>query len=74
MATTDRALAKLRTQPRLRTARLRGLWGAQVASDKLRGCARCTVCGHKGATIQLSFPVDQMDPPAARRERASAER
>ena len=27
-------------------------WGAQVSSDKLRRRARCTVCGHKGATIQ----------------------
>jgi hypothetical protein len=27
-------------------------WGAGESSDKLRRCARCTVCGHKGATIQ----------------------
>jgi hypothetical protein len=27
-------------------------WGAQVSSDKLRRYARCTACGHKGATIQ----------------------
>jgi hypothetical protein len=27
-------------------------WGAQVSSDGLRRCARCTACGHKGATIQ----------------------
>jgi hypothetical protein len=27
-------------------------WGANVSSDKLRQCARCTACGHKGATIQ----------------------
>jgi hypothetical protein len=27
-------------------------WGAKVSSDKLRQCARCTACGHKGATIQ----------------------
>jgi len=27
-------------------------WGAQVSSDTLRRCVRCTVCGHKGATIQ----------------------
>jgi hypothetical protein len=43
-------------------------WGANVSSDKLRQCARCTACGHKGATIQrpgwggadvgfLPFPV-----------------
>jgi hypothetical protein len=25
---------------------------AGVSSDKLRQCARCTACGHKGATIQ----------------------
>jgi hypothetical protein len=27
-------------------------WRAQVSSDKLRHCARCAACGHKGATIQ----------------------
>ena len=27
-------------------------WGADASSDKLRRCARCTVCGHKGATLQ----------------------
>jgi hypothetical protein len=27
-------------------------WGAEASSDKLRLCARCTECGHKGATIQ----------------------
>jgi hypothetical protein len=27
-------------------------WGADTSSDKLRRCARCTACGHKGATIQ----------------------
>ena len=27
-------------------------WGANASSDKLRQCARCTACGHKGATIQ----------------------
>jgi hypothetical protein len=27
-------------------------WGADVSSDKLRRCARCTACGHKGATLQ----------------------
>jgi hypothetical protein len=27
-------------------------WGPQESSDKLRRCARCTACGHKGATIQ----------------------
>jgi hypothetical protein len=27
-------------------------WAAQTSSDKLRQCARCTACGHKGATIQ----------------------
>jgi hypothetical protein len=28
------------------------LWGVAESSDKLRRCARCTACGHKGATIQ----------------------
>jgi hypothetical protein len=27
-------------------------WGANASSDKLRRCARCTKCGHKGATLQ----------------------
>jgi len=27
-------------------------WGADTSSDKLRHSARCTLCGHKGATIQ----------------------
>ncbi len=27
-------------------------WGADTSSNKLRRCARCTVCGHKGATPQ----------------------
>jgi len=27
-------------------------WGANTSSDKLRRCARCTVCGAKGATLQ----------------------
>ena len=27
-------------------------WGADASSDKLRQRARCTACGHKGATIQ----------------------
>ena len=27
-------------------------WGANESSDKLRQCARCTGCGHKGAVIQ----------------------
>jgi hypothetical protein len=26
--------------------------GAETSSDKLRQCARCAACGHKGATIQ----------------------
>ena len=45
-------------------------WGAHVASDKLRNCARCTACGHKGATIQhpgwagehvgfMPYPIDR---------------
>jgi hypothetical protein len=43
-------------------------WGANERSDRLRQCARCTACGHKGATLQhpgwgggstgfLPFPV-----------------
>jgi hypothetical protein len=27
-------------------------WGADASSDVLRECARCTVCGHRGATFQ----------------------
>jgi hypothetical protein len=27
-------------------------WGPDTSSDKLRRCARCTVCGHKGATLR----------------------
>jgi hypothetical protein len=27
-------------------------WGANTSSDRLRQCARCTKCGHKGATLQ----------------------
>jgi hypothetical protein len=48
-------------------------WGANASSDKLRQCARCTACGHKGATIQhpgwggadigfLPFPTTRMRP------------
>ena len=46
-------------------------WGAETSSDKLRRCAKCTKCGHKGATIQhpgwggahigfLPFPVHKL--------------
>jgi hypothetical protein len=27
-------------------------WGGDASSDKLRRCAKCTACGHKGATLQ----------------------
>jgi hypothetical protein len=27
-------------------------WGPDTSSEMLRQCARCTVCGHKGATLQ----------------------
>jgi hypothetical protein len=27
-------------------------WGPDASSDMLRQCARCTVCGHKGAALQ----------------------
>ena len=27
-------------------------WGAETSSDQLRQRARCTKCGHKGATLQ----------------------
>jgi hypothetical protein len=27
-------------------------WGPATSSDKLRACARCSRCGHKGATLQ----------------------
>ena len=26
-------------------------WGADLSSDKLRQCARCTACGHKGEVV-----------------------
>jgi hypothetical protein len=34
-------------------------WGGDASSDKLRRCARCTVCGHKGATLQHPSWVDR---------------
>jgi len=45
-------------------------WGADASSDVLRQRARCTACGHKGATLQhpgwggadvgfLPFPVKE---------------
>ena len=33
-------------------------WGPDTSSDMLRRCARCTVCGHKGATLQAPSWVD----------------
>jgi hypothetical protein len=47
------------------------LWGPNMSSDKLRRCARCTVCNHKGASVQhpswggadigfLPFPVERL--------------
>jgi hypothetical protein len=52
-------------------------WGPNTSSDKLRQSARCTACGHKGATLQhpgwggadvgfLPFPSDRL----SRRERS----
>ena len=35
-------------------------WGADASSDKLRRGARCTVCGHKGATLQHPGWVDSV--------------
>lgn len=46
-------------------------WGPNESSDRLRRCARCTVCGRKGATLRhpswydsqvgwQPFPVRQM--------------
>jgi hypothetical protein len=35
-------------------------WGADASSDKLRRCARCTECGHKGATLQHPGWVDSV--------------
>jgi len=29
-------------------------WGPDASSDKLRKCARCTICGHKGATLMVA--------------------
>jgi len=47
-------------------------WGFGTSSEKLRRCARCTKCGHKGATLTLPsagpergwypFPVNRMQP------------
>ena len=47
--------------------------GADASSEVLRRCARCTICGHKGATLkhpgwkngeveQEPFPTDMMTP------------
>lgn len=33
-------------------------WGADASSDKLRHSARCTVCGHKAATLQHPGWID----------------
>lgn len=33
-------------------------WGGETSTDRLRGCARCTRCGHKGAVIQRPSWVD----------------
>jgi len=33
-------------------------WGANASSNKLRQCARCSVCGRKGATLQHPGWVD----------------
>ena len=52
-------------------------WGPDASSDMLRWCARCTVCGHKGATLQgpgwkngyvewEPFPVEEMTTAMAR--------
>jgi hypothetical protein len=49
-------------------------WGVETSSDRLRQCARCTKCGHKGATLQhpgwggadlgfLPFPVEKLVSP-----------
>jgi hypothetical protein len=46
-------------------------WGADTSSDRLRRSARCTECGHKGATLQhpgwggnhvgfLPFPAEKL--------------
>ena len=52
--------------------------GAHVSSDKLRRSARCTVCGHKGATVHprrestlasCRFPLSGRDVTAATTER-----
>ena len=48
-------------------------WGPDTSSDMLRRCARCTVCCHKGATLQgpgwkngeaewEPFPAEEMSP------------
>jgi hypothetical protein len=48
-------------------------WGPNTSSDNLCRCARCTACGHKGATLQhpgwggadlgfLPFPMHLLGP------------
>ena len=47
-------------------------WGASASSDVLRLRARCTACGHKGATLQLpswvGADVGMMPFPVRRRQ------
>jgi hypothetical protein len=35
-------------------------WGADASSDKLRRSAKCSECGHKGATLQHPGWVDKV--------------
>ena len=34
--------------------------GSNASSDTLRRCAKCTACGHKGATLQHPGWVDSV--------------
>lgn len=35
-------------------------WGFGVSSDRLRQCARCTACGHRGAELKTPGWVDMI--------------
>jgi hypothetical protein len=48
-------------------------WGVSVSSDKLRQSARCTACGHKGATIQHPGWVVNISASCRSRPSASSE-
>src|SRR6185312_17348562 len=55
------AMAKLRAMPAPRATGVRAVavirWGRDASSAVLRKRARCTRCGHKGATVQHPGPA-----------------